>query len=58
MSARDDLWREKIVLLSGKYHKQLIVALGLPSCTEDEFVSMKLETPLEYEIVIASKYLA
>ncbi len=39
--ARDSLARDGIALLSGNYDSELILALHLPKCEKDEFISFK-----------------
>ena len=41
--ARDPLLKENIFVLSGKYNRALIKKLGLPSCGDDEFISVKAD---------------
>jgi hypothetical protein len=53
--ARDQLWREGIALLSGKYHTSLILKLGLPPCGPEEFISHKLKNEKEKRLVEAQK---
>jgi hypothetical protein len=40
---RDRLKRDGIILLHGKNDRPTIVARGLPSCKDDEWMSVKLE---------------
>lgn len=50
--ARDLLRSERIALLSGKYHKELIAALGLQRCARDEFIAVRPQNPEEEELLI------
>lgn len=49
--ARDLLQKQGIALLSGKYHSQIISALGLPFCNADSFISMRPSKPHEIELL-------
>lgn len=50
--ARDPLLKEGIAILSGKYNSAAISELGLPFCTEDEFISVKID-PEKHEEILA-----
>jgi hypothetical protein len=53
--ARDILYQENIVILSGYYHTSLIGSFSLPPCERDEFVS-HLCSSEEWKKVISSEY--
>lgn len=49
--ARDPLAAEGIALLSGKYHSTLIDELGIPTCSKEEFISIKPITNREEHLL-------
>lgn len=49
--ARDILLKENIALLSGMYDSAAIKSLGLPNCANDEFISVKIETEQQRDIL-------
>jgi hypothetical protein len=49
--ARDQLRREGIALLSGKYNSDLIYELGLPACTGREFIAISPSTAAQLEVL-------
>lgn len=53
--ARDILFKENAVILSGYYHALLIKEFDLPCCNRDEFVSHNC-TEVEWQRVLASNY--
>lgn len=55
--ARDTLSREGIAVLWGKGDRALIKKLGLPSCSNDEFISFKPTKPEDLDMLRASKHI-
>jgi hypothetical protein len=51
--ARDKLAKERIIILSGENDSKLITALGLPNCTEDEFISITPKNDAEVALLQA-----
>lgn len=49
--ARDKLSKEGLAILSGENDRKEIAALGLPFCTEDEFISISSSLPEEVELL-------
>jgi hypothetical protein len=54
--ARDQLAKEDILLLSGKYDRALILALSLPSCSDQEFISHRVNGDVERRLVVTRGY--
>ena len=49
--ARDLLSSDNIVILSGKYNRDLIKQLKLPPCAGNEFISYQVKTPVEMKLL-------
>jgi hypothetical protein len=54
--AKDALWSDRFVLLSGTYYRDLAAALGVANLTRDQFVGIKV-APSQEALVEASGYL-